>query len=453
VKIWLRVRPVFIWRDENRRLKNLILLPFQFARTGVSPNRSAAFLIWGSSLAVFLLPLILWPGIPQPFSTPKWLLLGVWSLFFPILWWLQAVRKFPLLKNSAVQTTGLLWICCLALSSLMAPKVSLGALLAALAPLPLFLAVNLVSPLSSRIVQALLGASALLALLAVLQWLRMDPFIALLGWQPQTFSNPRMRIYGTLGNPNFVAAWLCAVLPVVFAFFAKSFRTFPHRPWVGAVLVMLQLLAILAAGSRVLLITLAVLLLVWGGGRMKREMHWILLLLIPLAALLLWISPSRPLARTLAGRWFIADIILSHWREIPLFGFGPGTFPAKYAEWQGVRQTTLPPNDPLAAFVGPLDHAHNDYLEMMVEYGFPGMLAFVAMAGTFLWIFLGRRHQSEMASAIMLIKGSSLCILLAVALVDFPFHRPAEWGLLWIIMGLEPREKPDFSKHQPLELF
>jgi putative inorganic carbon (hco3(-)) transporter len=408
---------------------------------GVPSSLSAALLIWGSSLAVFMLPLILWPGIPQPFSTPKWLLLGFWSLFFLIMWRLQVARKFPLLQNSAAQTVLLIWIACLSLSSLLAPNVSLPALLAALAPLSLFLAVNLVSPVSLKVVHALLWASAVLALLAVLQWLRIDPFILLLGWHPQAFSNPRMRIYGTLGNPNFVAAWLCAVLPLAFAFFAKPFRTFPSIPWAWTLLVLLQLLAILATGSRVLLIALAVLLVVWGSFSLKREMRWILLVLIPLAALLLWISPSRPLARTLAGRWFIADIILSHWREIPLFGFGPGTFPAKYAEWQTVRQTALSPGDPLAAFVGPLDHAHNDYLEMLVECGFPGMLAFMTMAGIFLWIFVERQRQPETKSTIWLIKSSSLCILLAIALVDFPFHRPAEWGLLWIMLGLEPTGK------------
>jgi hypothetical protein len=35
-----------------------------------------------------------------------------------------------------------------------------------------------------------------------------------LGWQPEIFASPRMRIYGTLGNPDFVAAWLCATLPL-----------------------------------------------------------------------------------------------------------------------------------------------------------------------------------------------------------------------------------------------
>lgn len=395
-------------------------------------------LLWGSCSVLFLLPLILWPGIAQPFSTPKWLLLGIWSLLFPVLLLLQRVRKFPLLQNPAARITLLIWLCCLSLSALMAPSVSLPALLAALVPLPLFLAVNLVSSLSSKLIHPLLWASALLALLVVLQWLRIDPFISLFGWQPQTFSNPRMRAYGTLGNPNFVAAWLCAVLPFVFGSFTEQYKKFSRVPWVMPIFVLLQLLAILATGSRVLLIALVVLLFVWGGFRMKREVRWILMVPLPLAALLLWISPSRPLAKTLAGRWFIADIILSHWREIPVFGFGPGSFPTKFAEWQAVRQAALPPEDPLASYVGPLDHAHNDYLEMMVECGIPGMLAFAVMAGAFLWIFLRKQIRSSVDSNIMLIKISSLSILLAIALVDFPLHRPAEWGLFWIMTGLEP---------------
>lgn len=125
------------------------------SKAGTLFRRSAALLRGGSYLVLFLLPLILWPGLGQPFSTPKWLLLGIWSLLFPILWLLQDVRKFPLLQNTAARTALLIWLCCLSLSSLMAPKVSLFALLAPLAPLPLFLAVNLVSPLSSKLIQAL----------------------------------------------------------------------------------------------------------------------------------------------------------------------------------------------------------------------------------------------------------------------------------------------------------
>ncbi len=306
---------------------------------------------------------------------------------------------------------------------------------------PLFLAINLVSALSPKLIQALLWASALLALLAVLQWLHIDPFISLLGWQPQTFSNPRMRVYGTLGNPNFVAAWLCAALPLVFDFFCIQFNKLSGFAWTRAMFMLLQLLAILATGSRVPLIAVAVLLVVWGSFRMKRELRWIVMVLLPLAVLLLWISPARPLGKTLAGRWFIADIILSRSGEIPVFGFGPGSFPSKYAEWQTSRLKALPKGDPALIFSGPLDHAHNDYLEFLVEYGYAGLLAFGVMVCIFLWKFISRQFRSSPKSIILLIQISSLCILLTIALVDFPFHRPAEWGLFWIMMGLELAEQ------------
>ena len=47
----------------------------------------------------------------------------------------------------------------------------------------------------------------------LLQYGGLDP-LRWLGWQAEIFVNPRMRVYGTLGNPDFVAAWLCATLPL-----------------------------------------------------------------------------------------------------------------------------------------------------------------------------------------------------------------------------------------------
>ena len=58
-----------------------------------------------------------------------------------------------------------------------------------------------------------IGATGV-AIVAVLQWAGLDPF-ALAGWvAPLAGASPRLRVYGTLGNPNFVAALLTGAVPL-----------------------------------------------------------------------------------------------------------------------------------------------------------------------------------------------------------------------------------------------
>ena len=219
-----------------------------------------------------------------------------------------------------------------------------------------------------------------------------------------------MRVYGTLGNPDFVAAWLCATLPLYAGVRRRKYALMGLA---------LQLAAIFATGSRVFVLTLpvAAVLLALRSAHLKR--WWFVGL--PVAAALLLVSPARPLSVTLQGRLYLASVTAGHWRQIPLLGFGPGSFETRSATWQGEE------GDP--RFAGPLDHAHNDYLELWVEYGPLGLCAFLALCG---WL---------MARAWCVRSGAAgawagVASLLAIACVDFPFHRPAEWGLYWLLLGI-----------------
>jgi putative inorganic carbon (hco3(-)) transporter len=342
---------------------------------------------WGERLfaaGVFFLPLVCWPGLDHPFSTPKMWLLGCLDVGLAVRYLL--LRQKP----RAGDWPWLLWLGCVGLSAALAPYVSLEALLLILLPAPLCWAVR-------HSERALVLGSLVESAIVVLQYLNLDP-LRWLGWQPEIFASSRMRVYGTLGNPDFVAAWLCATLPL--------YAGLRRNRYAKAALVF-QLAAILATGSRVFLLALpvAAVILVLREGRLWK--WW--LVGLPVAAALLLISPARPLGVTLQGRLNLAGVTASHWREIPLLGHGPGSF-----------ETLFPP----------LDHAHNDYLELWVEYGPLGLCAFLLLCG---WL---------MAEAWRVSPGSApgawagLASLLAVACVDFPLHRPAEWGLYWLLIGI-----------------
>jgi putative inorganic carbon (HCO3(-)) transporter len=347
---------------------------------------------------VFLLPLVCWPALERPFSTPK-------------IAWLLCLDLVVLAMGVRGRWPWPVWVGAVGLSAAFAPFVSLEAALLALAPLPLWWAGRSVERLREAVVWGSVAESALVAL----QWVRLDPF-AWIGWRPEAFSSARMRVYGTLGNPDFVAAWLCATLPL-------HFRA--RMPWWRWAAAALQAGAILATGSRVAVLAVAAAAVMLAVRGVRLGKWW--LLAPPLAAAALWLSPARALDVTLQGRLYLARVTASHWTQIPpLTGFGPGSFRLKFPGWQADWLRQHPDRETFARFVGQTEHAHNDYLEFGVEYGLLGLGAFLGLSA---WL-MAKAWRNGPPGA-----WAGLACLLAAACVDFPFHRPAEWGLYWLMLG------------------
>ena len=359
---------------------------------------------------VFLLPLICWPGLDHPFSTPKIWLVGA----------LDAVAVSRcLLERGTFAWQWLVWPAAIALSASLAPYASLPALVLAVLPLPLAWAASQDASISDTLQPALLAGSLVESGLVVMQFCALDPFRAF-GWHPEAFASPRMRMYGTLGNPDFVAAWLCATLPLWAGGVGKDRRAV----WAG---IALQLAAIIATGSRVFLLTLpvAVTVLLVRGGRLKK---WWLGALVAAAALV-WFSPARPLGATIQGRLYLDRVTASHLLAVPPAGFGAGSFPIEFARWQVEWLRRHPGEATALQLAGPVDHAHDDLLEFWVDYGPLGLCAFLGLSA-FLMSRFRRTHAPNPGA------WSSTASLLAVALVDFPLHRPAEWSLYWLFLAL-----------------
>lgn len=190
---------------------------------------------------IALLPLAAWPGLERPFSTPKlYLLVAAVLLLGPFAWMAQTRRRTQAAAATAardgstsdapaspVRATAtddrldwprrvvpLLWLASWSWSALLGDIVSLDALLLALAAGLFALILIALDPDDAALAAALAGGSTGVAAVAVAQWLGVDPF-ALAGWvAPVTGASPRLRVYATLGNPNFVAALLAAAVPV-----------------------------------------------------------------------------------------------------------------------------------------------------------------------------------------------------------------------------------------------
>jgi putative inorganic carbon (hco3(-)) transporter len=381
---------------------------------------------WVAIGTAFLMPLVFWPANPQPFSFAKDWLLVVWvpAGLAVVCATGRIRRKLP----PGVTVALAIWVIALSISAGAGDAVSFYELLRnllACASLPLLLWIE-ASP--RKLVLALIVSGTLVAVVALLQWVNLDPFL-LLNLTSSLQGNSRIRIFATFGNPNFVAAWLAAILPLTVFLPAGSGELRSGWRILQIAAGLLQIAAIFATGSRAPIlgfVVSGVWLLFCRGGR---NLRWILPTLA-FCILLLWFSPARSLEKTISGRVYIWRIALSHAAQIPLTGFGPGAFSLRYAQWETdhIRQN---PKGPDVVFFGFQDHAHNDYVEFLVDYGVIGLCAFFTVIGIATPL-LFRRPQSSLERGI----GASFIILLAVAAVDFPLHRPAEVYLFWTQLAL-----------------
>ncbi len=376
---------------------------------------------------VFLLPLACWADLPQPFSLPKtWLLAGI-ALAVAAGWAAHRPLRLP-------EWPWLIWIAAVSLSAALAPYVSLGALLLALLPLAPAVAIASGWIPAQGIARALVWGSACESAVVCLQWLYVDP-LRWLGWHPEAFPGRRMRAYGTLGNPDFVAAWLCGTLPLTVGYAIRQ----PRRGWP---LVALQVAALAATGSRAAALGVAAMAVVFAvmDARVRRLWPAAVLAAVLAAAAVLWLSPGRPLARTIEGRLYLASVATLHWEQTPVIGYGPGAFPLLFAQWQVEWFRTRGVADPTERFAGPVDHAHNDYLEFLIEYGAAGLCAFVGVS-SWLMVSAWRRRRAGPLAPWTAPAWAGVAGLLAIALVDFPLHRPAEWCLYWLLLAMIRAER------------
>ncbi len=376
----------------------------------------------------FALPLAFWPPAALPFSTAKEWLLGAWILVGFVL--ALATRPYRRRKIPAAATwTAGIWIVVLSVSAGLGTEVSPHELLIAVLPCAGFLLLHWVDPKPERIMAALAASGTVMALIAALQFSGLDPF-RLIGLTGSLQGSSRIRVFSTMGNPNFVAALLTAVLPLtVLPSTSAGNGVVPGKKWrlwltaAGVV----QACGIFATGSRAPILGFLVAGMWFLIRKSRPWMRFLLPGVIVCAALILF-SPARPLGTTIAGRIYVWRIITRQITVIPLTGYGPGAFALRFALWEG--KTGNPNSAVPASFAGLQDHAHNDYLEFLVDLGFIGLLGFGIVIVLLAALFRPAAGPTETAAK------ASLIALLSVAAVDFPLHRPAESYVFWTVSAL-----------------
>ena len=288
-------------------------------------------------------------------------------------------------------------------------------------------------------------------------------------WRPHQALVQKIGIYSTIGNPNYLAAVLVFLIPVMMALAAgeKRARSRAAVLWGCTVIATIALVLTRSKGGLVAAcVGCLVLLVVWGMCHRWSKKRLILSgvggvgCAVLSLSLMLWQMPllgsdwQTLLSRSwndpsVKGRLLMWKTAMEMVAAHPVIGVGTGTFGAQY---QPYRAMVFDRIDNPATIYPASEHsydetgdAHNDWLQLAAENGIVGLGLFIALV---FYVFLGglRLIMGQVRSpsgASRLVEGTFppdlLCGVLAGisailihALVDFPLHQPAAALLFWL---------------------
>jgi O-antigen ligase len=191
-----------------------------------------------------------------------------------------------------------------------------------------------------------------------------------------------------------------------------------------------QALALLATGSRGAVLGLALGAVAWAFVRWSGRAVAALVVVLAFGGAAIAVSPARPLETTIAGRVYLWRVVAPHATQRWVSGLGPGVFELQFPRWQ--REAAARGQRDLR-FLGLTDHAHNDYLEALVERGVPGLLALLAALG---WAWRAARARPRPVAPVVAAALATVVAGAACALVDFPLARPVELTWWWLAVAV-----------------
>lgn len=215
------------------------------------------------------------------------------------------------------------------------------------------------------------------------------------------------------------------------------------------VLVAVSMLAIVYAGSRGVLVSF-VCGQIWLGLRWPGSSRRVVAVLLAFTVLLAWAVWTAPFSGLALRREYQApgkvaadsndlrriDFWKGAWKlgkRNPVLGQGLGGFSAAA---QGLDMPTkLDHRQPIARYRLSLDHAHNEWLELAVEAGWPAALGFAGLVLAWLW---RRLRQAQRDPGVLGLEAGVVAAL-ALSMTDMNLRTPAVlWGLVFVIAALEP---------------
>ena len=369
----------------------------------------------------FLTPLLLWPYTSEVFEFNKMMFVYLLTVLIASVW---AIRSFLNKKFEIVRTPLdipiLLFLASQIISTVISinPHTSLwgyysrfhGGLMSTVSYITLYYALvthfHGENKAIKNLLIAILSSAAIISLYAVLEHFGIDKDI----W----VQDVQNRVFSTLGQPNWLSAFLVALLPLSLFQIVSSAKN-NHR-FLYACLSLLYLIAIIFTKSQSgIAATAVVLVLFLIITAIQKKKSLLLLAFIPLLTLVL-VFKGDSVLRTLSSlnkiNPFYSDTItiiteenktriggsdsmairrvvwegaLKLGLKYPLFGTGVETFGYSYYAVRPVAHNLTSESDFL------YNKAHNEYLNFLATTGFVGLFTYLFLIGSILYLFLNKK--------------------------------------------------------------
>lgn len=251
---------------------------------------------------------------------------------------------------------------------------------------------------------------------------------------------------GTLGNPNWTAAFLLPLVPILLGvrneFSTGNGRRLLRWACMGmAVLIAAATLATRSKAGTIALIAGIIVYLIFDP-KLNRHIRLSMIIGLSISAtiILTWLVSSgilQSLAWT-RGRLFLWKACLILITRHPITGYGLGGFLPAYPE----ALPQLLNGDPLAYMpLHRIEFAYNDVLQMAVDAGLPAALLFLALV--FLLLHRAFRNSDCLSRGV----GAAVASMAIYGCFDSPLHLPGTLALWWFLVGwMMAGKKPEFFK-------
>ena len=255
----------------------------------------------------------------------------------------------------------------------------------------------------------------------------------------------RNRVTGSFDNPAGFAACLCAGFPFFFYFLSKRAIWIRCMSIAGMIIVGL---AIIISGSRsglLALATVCVLGFFYLFQINKTQKIFIGILSAILLSSLYFIKRDSADGRLLIWRCSWEMI-----KEKPVTGFGTGGFKANYMNYQA-KYFVEHPDSKYAMLADNIGHPFNEYIGLLVNYGFIGFLGFLL----FSFILIRSFTRIKEKTLFTYIAAWCLTAIAIFALFSYPLRYPFVWvvGLLSCSVILFQGNEKAFKKFKAVKRF
>ncbi|MFH1863352.1 MAG: O-antigen ligase family protein [bacterium] len=347
------------------------------------------------NLLFFFVPLILWPYNSELFEFNKMVLVYIFTVSITAFWAIRMIKeKKFIFRRTILDVPLLLFLISQTLSTLVSidPRTSLlgyysrfhGGLLSSICYSLLYWAyvsnINAKQTLIS--IKVMFLSAFLVCIYGILEHFGIDKDL----W----VQDVQNRVFSTLGQPNWLAAWLTGLFPLTWAFLLKK-----KGNWIYLGLSLLFFITLLFTKSRSgILGFVAADIIFWGYCVLKYKKEFLKQFVIcHLSFVILFlvigspfrvsniqsqVSPSGPALET--GGTESAEIrkivwkgAIDIWRHNILLGTGPETFAYSYYMHRPVEHNLVSEWD----FI--YNKAHNEYLNFMATTGTLGILSYMIL--------------------------------------------------------------------------